>query len=221
MDRNDVGPRLRVAQRSVTGASSAMRNAWRSGCALWVWRSTGKAFPSPLHEAALDEPMKWRKPRLVFVNSMSDLFHKSVPTNVYRGRIRDHEPGAPTYLSGAYQASEPRLATQCSAALDTEYLALAQASNPNAGCGGWRGSRKLAPERSFCRSNLYSGHLSHLTLQGINWVIVGGESGPGARPMEADWVRGIRDNCVQNSVPFFFQTMGRRVQETSRPPAGW
>ena len=166
-----------------------------------------KGFSVALHEAALDEPMKWRKPRLVFVNSMSDLFHKSVPTTFIEAVFET--------MNRAPQHTFQVLTKRPSRVLQ---LSVRLRWTPNIWLGTsieserwlWRLERlkETGARTKFLSLEPLLGPLSHLTLQGINWVIVGGESGPGARPMEADWVRGIRDNCVQNSVPFFFKQWG-------------
>lgn len=160
-------------------------------------------FSVAVHEAALVEPLRWQKPRLVFVNSMSDLFHKSVPTNFIEAvfdvmnRASQHtfqvltkRPSRVALLNGSLRWA-PNIWLGTSIESDK-----------------WLGRLAYLTETDAHTKFLLLAPLPDLQLCGIDWVIVGGESGPGARPMEADWVRDIRDNCVQNNVPFFFKQWG-------------
>ena len=164
-------------------------------------------FSITVHESALEHPLKWRKPRLVFVNSMSDLFHKSVPTTFIESVFE--------IMNTAHQhtfqvlTKRPSRAAQIGGRLSW---------TPNIWLGTSIESEKwlerLVPLKDTgARTKFLSlepllGPLPGIQLEGIDWVIVGGESGPGARPMQPNWVREIRDNCVQNHVPFFFKQWG-------------
>ena len=177
-------------------------------------------FSINVHESALGDPLKWRRPRLVFVNSMSDLFPQVGPVSVHRGRVRDHESSISTHLSGAHQATEPCRPAGWKAALDAEHLARHEHRIRKVAWTVGAAQRKPTPRTKFLSLEPLLGPLPSIQLQGIDWVIVGGESGPGARPMEADWVRDIRDNCLAKRRAVLFQTMGRRIQKKNRPYVG-
>ena len=151
-------------------------------------------------------PLRWKKPRLVFVNSMSDLFHQSVPSGFIESVFEVMNQAS----RHTFQVLTKRPGRR----------ALGRRLNwtPNIWLGAsiesekWLG--RLAPLRATgARTKFLSlepllGPLPGLDLAGVDWVIVGGESGPGARPMEPDWVREIRDNCVNSGTPFFFKQWG-------------
>ena len=164
-------------------------------------------FSIAVHESALENPLKWRKPRLVFVNSMSDLFHKSVPTTFIESVFETMSQASQHTFQ--VLTKRPRRAAQLGGRLKW-------ASNI------WLGTSiesekwidRLAPLKEtdaqikFLSLEPLLGPLPGIPLEGIDWVIVGGESGPGARPMQPNWVREIRDNCLQHRVPFFFKQWG-------------
>ena len=164
-------------------------------------------FDLTLHESALEEPLRWKKPRLVFVNSMSDLFHESVPVafieSVFRvmNRASQHTFQVLTKRPARVLELDPELIWTPNIWLGTSIESkewidrLARLKEANA-------------HTKFLSLEPLLGPLPSLDLAGIDWVIVGGESGPGARPMKADWVREIRDNCLQSGVPFFFKQWG-------------
>ena len=166
-----------------------------------------KGFGVVVHESALNEPLRWRRPRVVFVNSMSDLFHESVPSSFIEAVFEVMNRA--TQHTFQVLTKRPRRA----AALDERLR-----WTPNIWLGTsiesqrWQGRLELLRETSahtkFLSLEPLLGPLPGLPLQEIDWVIVGGESGPGARPMEADWVRDIRDNCLESNVPFFFKQWG-------------
>jgi len=164
-------------------------------------------FKVTLHERALDLPLRWRTPQMVFVNSMSDLFHPDVPTDFVL-RIFDVMRKANWHVFQVLTKRSGRL-------LELSPL-LPWAPNI------WVGVTVENQDYSFRIDHLRSsavpvrflslepliGPMPSLDLTGIHWVIVGGESGPGARPMLKDWVVQIRDQCQEAGVPFFFKQWG-------------
>ena len=164
-------------------------------------------FSVTVHESTLGEPLKWRRPRLVFVNSMSDLFHESVPS---------------AFIEAVFEVMNraSRHTFQVLTKRPSRVVELNRRLHwtPNIWLGtsleSERWLARLAPLKvTGARTKFLSlepllGPLPDLSLDGIDWVIVGGESGPGARPMDADWVRAIRDRCVTSDVPFFFKQWG-------------
>ena len=164
-------------------------------------------FSVAVHESTLGEPLKWRRPRLVFVNSMSDLFHELVPSAFIE-----------TVFEVMNRASRHTFQVLTKRPSRVVELNRRLRWTPNIWLGTsieseqWLERLALLTETGartkFLSLEPLLGPLPHLSLEGIDWVITGGESGPGARPMEADWVRVIRDNCVTSEVPFFFKQWG-------------
>ncbi len=164
-------------------------------------------FKLTLHEDALDEPYGWRRPRYVFVNSMSDLFHKEVPLEFVQ-KVFKVMNECPQHQFQVLTKRADRL----------EELARELHWTPNI----WMGVsvenqdytfrinhlRKIPAAIRFLSIEPLLGPISRLNLKGIHWVIVGGESGPHSRPLEADWVRTIRDKCNDQGVAFFFKQWG-------------
>ena len=177
----------------------------------------------------LDTPLRWRKPRRVFVDSMSDLFHAKVPTDFTAevfATMALAEQHTFQVLTKRPQRMAQLLATDSfvdevdSARLRRDPLSfrLADWPRPNIWLGTsiesdrytWRADHLRATPAAvrFLSLEPLLGPLPSLNLDGIDWVIVGGESGPGARPMHPDWVREIRDRCVDAGVAFFFKQWG-------------
>lgn len=164
-------------------------------------------FAVTLHEDLLDVPRSWRHPRLVFVNSMSDLFHEDVPLEFIR-RVFSTMIATPQHT---YQ-----ILTKRSQRLKELAPELAWPANV------WMGVsvedarvvaridhlRAVQAAVRFLSCEPLIGPLENLDLEGIHWVIVGGESGPGARPMRTEWVQSIRRQCRKARVPFFFKQWG-------------
>jgi protein gp37 len=164
-------------------------------------------FELTLQEQMLDLPLRWKKPRAIFVNSMSDLFHKDVPAS-YVHRVFE-------VMKKAYWHQFQVLTKRSDRLLE---LSSELTWPPNV----WMGVSVENADNDFRIDHLRQtgagvkflslepllSALPDLNLRGIDWVIAGGESGPGARPMEPEWVRGIRDQCIKARVPFFFKQWG-------------
>ena len=166
-----------------------------------------QGFDLRLWPERLDVPLSWKKPRTVFVNSMSDLFHEQVPfefvRSVFRtmGRASWHTFQILTKRSERLAELAPRLTWPTNVwmgvSIETvDYL--------------WRADhlREVPASVRFLSLEPLLGPLGVLDLSHIHWVIVGGESGPRARPMETAWVRDIRKQCRGEGVPFFFKQWG-------------
>jgi len=159
------------------------------------------------HEHALGHPLRWHKPRMVFVNSMSDLFHEDVPAEFIQRVFRIMQ-----------QAPQHQFQVLTKRAERLEALAPALAWPRNIWMGvtvekaeySWRidALRKVPAEVRFLSLEPLLGPLPDLDLRQIDWVIVGGESGPGARPMSEEWVLDIRQQCRESRIPFFFKQWG-------------
>ena len=168
-------------------------------------------FDLTLRPLRLDQPLNWRRSRMIFVNSMSDLFHKDVP-HAFIDRVFDTMEAADWHV---FQLLTKR------SSLARDYLQARYAGRPAPG-HIWVGvsiedarakSRvehlRTAPAAvRFLSVEPLVGPVGSLNLSGIDWVIVGGESGPGARPMAIEWVRAILRQCEQHEVAFFFKQWG-------------
>ena len=164
-------------------------------------------FSVNVHESTLSDPLEWKQPRFVFVNSMSDLFHKSVPAEFIE-RVFDVMSRAPQHRFQVLTKRPSRVA-QMEGRLNWAPNVWLGVSIESERCMGRLATLKgTGAHVKFLSLEPLLGPLPNMELDGIDWVIVGGESGPGARPMEADWVRDIRDQCESNDVPFFFKQWG-------------
>jgi protein gp37 len=172
--------------------------------------TSGPGFALTLHESALDQPYRWRGRRTVFVNSMSDLFHARVPLDFVR-RVFDVVADTPqhTYQVLTKRSSRlPKIADK----LDWPPNLWMGVSIENADHLYRVDDLRSVPAAvRFLSCEPLIGPLGGLQLDGIDWVITGGESGPRARPLEADWVRTIRDNCASNGVAYFHKQWGGRT----------
>lgn len=176
-------------------------------------RTSGPGFGLTMHPDALDIPRHWKAPRTVFVNSMSDLFHEGVPAE-FIARVF------------AVMAECPQHTFQVLTKRSRRLLALAGSLEwpPNV----WMGVSVESQRYAFRVDHLRQvdaavrflsvepmlGPVADLDLDGIDWVIAGGESGPGARPVDPDWVRGVRDRCLDGGVAFFFKQWGGRTPKS-------
>jgi protein gp37 len=164
-------------------------------------------FRLALHPQVVGLPLEWRKPQTVFVNSMSDLFHEDVPERFiqqvfstmrrahwHRFQVLTKRSKRPAEMDGRLEWAS-NIWMGVSVETD-EYVFRADHL------------RATGAEVKFLSLEPLLGALPSLDLAGIDWVIVGGESGPGARPMELDWVRRVRDQCVEALVPFFLKQLG-------------
>ncbi len=164
-------------------------------------------FSVAVHESTLEYPLRWRQPRLVFVNSMADLFHKSVPATFIKAvfdvmnRASRHTFQVLTKRPGRAVRLSRQLCWSPNIWLGTSIESERWAGRLDA-------LKETGAATKFLSLEPLLGPLPNLPIEGVDWVIVGGESGPGARPMDAAWVRSIRDNCVRNKVPFFFKQWG-------------
>jgi protein gp37 len=164
-------------------------------------------FELALHHDALSIPFRWRSARLIFVNSMSDLFQKDIPL----GFIQDVFQVMAACPQHTFQilTKRPAIAAEYASQLPWPENVWLGTSVENASVLNRISELRRVPASvRFLSIEPLIGPIPRLTLSGIHWVIVGGESGPGSRPMQADWVRQIRDRCVARNVPFFFKQWG-------------
>jgi protein gp37 len=164
-------------------------------------------FDLTLHENTLEIPLHWKKPKKIFVNSMSDLFHKEVPTDFIQKVF--------TVMNRAHWHQYQILTKRAERLLELDPL-LEWSSNV------WMGVsvesedfaeriellRQTHAKIKFLSLEPLLGPLANLNLTGIDWVIVGGESGPKSRPLSPEWVTSIKTQCEEANVAFFFKQWG-------------
>jgi protein gp37 len=162
--------------------------------------------PTP-HPHMLDLPQHWRQSRMIFVNSMGDLFHKDVPLDFIR-KVFDVMQRASQHCFQVLTKRSERLA-QLSPQLpwpDNVWMGVTVENGDYA--FRIEDLKQTAAAIKFISFEPLIGPVSQVSLDGINWAIVGGESGPGARPMQPEWVTDIRDRCLAEEIPFFFKQWG-------------
>lgn len=175
--------------------------------------TSGPGFKLTVHPQTLEQPKKWKEPRSIFVNSMSDLFHPEVPL----GYIKDVFAVITETERHQYQLLTKRSRRMAQLASELDWP-------PNL----WMGVSIETNRYRFRSDHLVNvpaavrflscepllGPLDDLKLDGIDWVIAGGESGPSARPLQLPWVTGLRDQCMDAQVPFFFKQWGGRTPKS-------
>ncbi len=170
-------------------------------------RNYKNGFRLSLHEHALELPLLWKQPQIVFVNSMSDLFHEGVPLSFIlrtfdiMHRASWHTFQVLTKRSERLLELDPEIDWPSNVWMGVsveseDYFHRIEQLN------------QTGASVKFLSLEPLLGPLPRLDLQGIDWVILGGESGPGARPMKKEWVLEIRDQCLEAGVPFFFKQWG-------------
>lgn len=176
-------------------------------------RTSGPGFAVTTHPGSLEQPRKWRTPRTVFVNSMSDLFHAKVPAPFVRD-VFDVMVDTPqhTYqvltkrpLRAARMSDQLPWPSNVWLGVSVEDMSVAHRADH---------LRRVPAAVRFLSCEPLLGPLDDLNLEGIGWVIAGGESGNNYRPMDIRWARGIRDVCLEAGVPFFFKQWGGRTPKT-------
>jgi protein gp37 len=164
-------------------------------------------FDLTLHEHMLEVPLRWKKPRLVFVNSMSDLFHEDTPEGFIL-RVFNVMRRASWHVFQVLTKRSERL-LKLSRTIDWPENVWMGVSVERADYAFRIDHlRRTKAKVRFLSLEPLLGPLHGLNLDGIHWVIAGGESGPGARPLQEAWVTDVRDQCLVADVPFFFKQWG-------------
>ncbi len=164
-------------------------------------------FTVTLHDDLIGLPKRWREPRLIFVNSMSDLFHEQVPFEFIQ-RVFDTMRTCPLHTFQILTKRSERLRT-LAPKIDwptNVWMGVSVEDSRVLSCVD--DLRRVPATIRFLSCEPLIGPLAGINLKGIQWVIVGGESGWGARPMRIEWVREIFRACRKQSVPFFFKQWG-------------
>ena len=170
-------------------------------------RNYRNGFELTLQRHMLELPLKWKKPRIIFVNSMSDLFHEGIPVDYVQEvfsimrKANQHIFQVLTKRSNRLHELSERLEWA-----ENIWMGVSvENSDYTYRIDHLRGTDASVKFLSF---EPLIGPVNNINLEDIDWVIVGGESGPSARTMKKEWVTDIRDNCVRNGIPFFFKQWG-------------
>ncbi len=164
-------------------------------------------FEVTLQTDLVDQPRLWKKPRKIFVNSMSDLFHEHIPLKFIQSVFTTMNV-APHHVFQVLTKRSDRLREMSESLLWTDniWMGVSLENDDYA----YRINDLLQTDAviKFLSLEPLLGSLRDVSFEGMDWVIVGGESGPGARPMQKSWVTEIRDQCEERDIPFFFKQWG-------------
>lgn len=168
-----------------------------------------------IHEEMLEIPMKWKRPRMIFTNSMSDFFHEKVSFE-FLDRVLDMIRATPQHTYQVLTKRSWRMmrySDRIGEFPGNMWLGVSVESEKYK-------FRMEHLKRTHARTRFLSvepliGPIGKLDLEGIHWVIVGGESGANHRPCKVEWVREVRDQCLYESVPFFFKQWGGITPKSS------
>ena len=194
-----------------TKISEGCKNCYAERMALRL-RAAGSpnyanGFKVTLHPHALEIPLRWKQSRTIFVNSMSDLFHKDVPFD-FISKVFDVMCHASHHRFQILTKRSGRL-LQLSSKLNWPPNVWMGVTVENADCTfRINDLRNTSAAIKFISFEPLLGPIHNIDLEGIDWGIVGGESGPKSRPMKPEWVTNIRDQCLLEKVPFFFKQWG-------------
>ena len=164
-------------------------------------------FKLALHEHVLELPLKWKKPQTIFVNSMSDLFHKNVPLEFIQ-RVFDIMNKTPWHTYQVLTKRSDRLKNLSNKLEWGKNIWMGVSIENQDYTYRINDLRNTNAYIKFLSIEPLIGAVRKLRLKNIQWVIVGGESGPKARPMKEEWVLNIKEQCKESGVPFFFKQWG-------------
>lgn len=175
-------------------------------------------FDLRLWPERLKQPLLWKKPRMIFVNSMSDLFMKEIPRS-YVDQVFDAMERANWHVYQVLTKRSSLMRNYVRSRYDggkvPSHIWLGVSVEDAAHKGRIGHLKEINSDARFISFEPLLGAIGEVDLKGVAWAIVGGESGPGARPMEADWARELRDTCGRDGVAFFFKQWGG-----ARPKSG-
>ncbi len=164
-------------------------------------------FSVTLHEQAVALPMRWKHPRIIFVNSMSDMFHEKVPFEFIK-RIFHTMERCPQHIFQILTKRSNRLRQLANELTWPTNVWMGVSVEDSRVLYRIKDLQKVPAHIRFLSCEPLIGEINGLPLEGIKWVIVGGESGPKARPMKKEWVLSILQQCREADVPFFFKQWG-------------
>lgn len=164
-------------------------------------------FEITMHEQMLELPLTWKKPQMIFVNSMSDLFHEDVPLEFIL-KVFDTMQKAYWHTFQILTKRAERLEELSSLLPWGNNIWMGVTVENSQYVSRIDNLRNSGAKTCFISFEPLISSIPDLNLKGIDWAIVGGESGPGARPLKEEWVLEIREHCFKNNVPFFFKQWG-------------
>lgn len=198
----------------VTGCTKVSQGCKHCYAERWAERFRGvpghpfeQGFDLRIRPERLELPLSWKDPRRIFVNSMSDLYHPEVPDDFIR-RVFATMSAAHWHTFQILTKRSQRLRSLGPGLRWQPNIWQGVSVEDNRVIGRIDDLRAVPAQVRFLSLEPLIGPLPSLNLTGIHWVIVGGESGPGARPMQRAWVEDIRRQCARQSVPFFFKQWG-------------
>lgn len=164
-------------------------------------------FKLALHHDCLEEPLSWKKPQIIFVCSMSDLFHEEVPDDFIM-EVFNSMNKAKWHTFQVLTKRADRLAAIAPKLKWTPNIWIGVTVENNLHVDRIKALKNIPAKVKYLSIEPMLSEISNLVLDGIDWVIVGGESGPGARPIKEEWILPIRDKCQKLKIPFFFKQWG-------------
>ncbi|MGC4863767.1 DUF5131 family protein [Micromonospora sp. DT41] len=173
-------------------------------------RTSGPGFGVTVHPDTLATPLRWKEPRVVFVNSMSDLFHARVPSSFVR-QVFEVMEATPRHTYQVLTKRATRLRKLAGTLPWPPNVWMGVSVEDSSVLSRIDDLRAVPAAVRFISAEPLIAPLGRLNLEGIDWLIAGGESGPGARPVEPDWVRQLRDQCQPAGTAFFFKQWGGRT----------
>jgi protein gp37 len=184
----------------------------RFGWTAKPWTPENELDNVRLRPERLGQPLRWRQPKVIFVNSMSDLFHELVPLE-FIWDVFDVMAAAKQHVFQILTKRHERLAELAPLIEWPENVWMGVSIENRRWIERAECLRTVPAAVRFVSAEPLLGPLDDLDLDGIDWLIAGGESGPRHRPMRLDWVRDLRDRCLEESVPFFFKQHGGRTSK--------
>jgi len=181
------------------------------------WRGTPghpyeQGFDLRLWPERLDQPLKWKRPRMIFVNSMSDLFHEDIP-NSYVGKVFDVMVRAKQHTFQILTKRHERLAELAPDLPWPENVWMGVSIENRRFVHRADCLRQIPAAVRFISAEPLLGPLEGLNLDGIHWLIVGGESGARHRAMKLEWAQELRNRCNEEDIAFFFKQWGGRTSK--------
>jgi protein gp37 len=199
-----------------TKISSGCLNCYAENVVKWLQKIKNprykNGFNITLHEDLLDEPLKWKKPKRIFIGSMSDIFHDDIPTDFIL-RVFDTMNNCPQHTFIVLTKRADRMVELSGEINWTENIWLGVTVEEARYKERIELLRKTGAYRKFVCAEPLIGDLGEVNLSEIDWLVIGGESGKNSRPLEEEWVVSLRDQFQEQGVMFTFKQWGGRFRK--------